>query len=111
MLWRSNHIHDRDACSVQPIDHIAGRNSNGANKQLSFFLNDYVNQFGESTLGVVVICFSGSSHFWQQQIDSKRCIFVFQILLEVLDLLPQKIWSVTHPSNNAQAACIGNGGS
>jgi hypothetical protein len=54
-----------------------------------------------------MLCFSRAcSNFRNQQIDTKRRLFVDKIRLQLFDRFPQNLRRILSASNNAQSACV-----
>eukprot|EP00732_Lithocolla_globosa_P005756 Lithocolla_globosa_v1_NODE_6194_length_1123_cov_7.620787.p2 type:complete len:170 gc:universal NODE_6194_length_1123_cov_7.620787:330-839(+) len=57
----ANHIHDGDASRVQAVDSVFGGDTHSADEKSSLLLNDDVNQLGQLSSCVIVVCFPGAS--------------------------------------------------
>lgn len=100
-------IHYWNPSFMQPVHNLSGRYPDSADKQSRLFLDDYINELGKLTVGVIVlgrrinsdgksrvlqwygadICFACiSPNLGNQEVDTKGCILIFEILLDSLDL-------------------------
>lgn len=98
------HQHQR-AESQPPLIHVY------SHKELGTTLDDNVDQFGQLSLRVIIVCLSCTfSDFWQEKIDTKGSILVLEAILQVGNLLLEKFGSVSDTANDSESACISNGG-
>lgn len=49
-----------------------------------------------------------ATDLWQQEVDTEGSVLVVQILLELLDVLPEHLGRVSDTTNDAQTTCIGD---
>mmetsp|Transcript_133079 Transcript_133079/g.332192 ORF Transcript_133079/g.332192 Transcript_133079/m.332192 type:complete len:288 (+) Transcript_133079:268-1131(+) len=111
MVWRSNHVHDRNASCMQLVDHVFWGHAHCTHEELCAHLNGDVNQLGQVALCVIIICLARpTTDLWQQQVNAEGCIRNLQVVLQLLDLRSEELRSVVHPSKHSQATCIRNCG-
>jgi hypothetical protein len=78
-MYETN-VHDWDASFVQFVDHLFRWDTNGANEERCLFFDDNVNKLRELSFGVVIVCFAGvAADLRDKQVDTKGCIFIFEI--------------------------------
>jgi hypothetical protein len=69
---RSTHVHYQDPCFVKLFHNFCRRDTDGADKQFRFLLDDDVDEIVKLAFGVVVVCLPSSwAQRWDEQIDSK----------------------------------------
>ena len=51
----STYVHDGDACSVQLVDCELGRDTDRADEEGGFLLDDHINELRELAFGVVIL--------------------------------------------------------
>ena len=55
LLWRNgctHHVHDEDACLMQALDNVLGRDTDSADEERGLLVDDHVNELVELTWGV-----------------------------------------------------------
>ena len=55
LLWRNgctHHVHDEDACLMQALDDMLGRDTNSADEERGLLVDDHVNELVELTWGM-----------------------------------------------------------
>lgn len=58
-MREKTNVHDENTGLVKLLHDLFGWDTNSADKQFCLFFNDYIDQFIEFTLGVVVVRLSG----------------------------------------------------
>ena len=51
-----------------------------------------------------------ASDLGDEQVDTKWCVLVLQICLQLGNLLAQHVWGIAHAANDAETASVGDGG-
>jgi hypothetical protein len=105
VLGVANHVHDGDPGSMELVNSELGGNANSRDEDTGALLNDDVDEFRKLTLGVVVLytsvqlshsifdpvltyvgLASAAANLRKQEVDTKRCLGILQVLLDGLDL-------------------------
>jgi hypothetical protein len=73
---------------VQALDNLLGWNADGADEERGLFLNDDVNELVQLALLVVIVGLAGASaDLGKQKIDAELAVWVFQVRLELVNLV------------------------
>lgn len=81
---------------MESVDDLLGWNTDGRDEQSSLLLDDDIDELIELTASVVLVGLSCSStDLGQEKVDAERSRLVVQAVLELLDLGPKELGSVS----------------
>lgn len=132
VLGVADHVHAEDTGTVELLDNGLGGNTDGGDEKLGTTLNDNVDELVELAFGVVVAEGGGVSLAWwsfcvhkrtgvcllglastaanlgEEQVDTEGSVLIIQVALQLGDLLPEHIRSVTNTTDNTQTTGVGD---
>lgn len=87
VLGGTDHVHDRDAGSVELVDSPLGRNTDGRDEEVALLLNHDVDELGQGAASVVLVGLTGvTADLGEQEVDTPREVGVLELGLDLLDL-------------------------
>lgn len=111
VLRRTHHVHDQDPGVVETLDHMRGRHTNGAHKELRPVVDDHVDELVELAVCVVVVCLAGvAADLWEGEVDAEGERLVLEQGLELRKHLVHLVRGVAQTADDTEATGVGDCG-